>query len=152
MNKTFIRIHSPKKDQGVATLRIGQEMWNYFPKVDKVMKVPPSMMMGSWMGSDFTNDDLVRESSYLDDYQVQYSSNQPSDPALLSIDLIPKETTASVWGRIEILLTREGWLPQSQTFYDEKGVAMRKMTLENLTRLGGKLIPTKMEITPLNKE
>ena len=65
MSKTFIRITAPKKEQGVATLRIGNEMWNYLPKTNKVMKIPPSMMMGSWMGSDFTNDDLVRESSML---------------------------------------------------------------------------------------
>ncbi|HIC69853.1 MAG TPA: outer membrane lipoprotein-sorting protein [Candidatus Latescibacteria bacterium] len=57
MNETFIRIETPKKDAGIATLRRGAEMWNFFPKIDKVMKVPPSMMMGSWMGSDFSNDD-----------------------------------------------------------------------------------------------
>ena len=151
MNKTFIRIHSPKKDQGVATLRIGQEMWNYFPKVDKLMKVPPSMMMGSWMGSDFTNDDLVRESSYLDDYEVRYSAAQPADPNLLAIDLIPKETTASVWGRIKILLAKSGWMPQSETFYDEKGNPQRRMTLANLTRFGQRLVPAVMEILPLTK-
>ena len=71
MNKTFIRITAPKKEKGVATLRIKNEMWNYLPKTNKVMKIPPSMMMGSWMGSDFTNDDLVKESSMLDDYTSQ---------------------------------------------------------------------------------
>ena len=56
MDKTFLVITSPKKDAGTATLRIDNEMWNFFPNIDKVMKVPPSMMMGSWMGSDFTNE------------------------------------------------------------------------------------------------
>ena len=70
MDDTFIRILSPKKDRGVATLKKGREMWNYFPKINKVIKVPPSMMMGSWMGSDFTNDDLVREVSLVKEYNV----------------------------------------------------------------------------------
>ena len=61
MDKTFITILEPKKDKGITTLRVDNEMWNFFPKINKVMKVPPSMMMGSWMGSDFTNDDLVKD-------------------------------------------------------------------------------------------
>ena len=77
MDKTFIRIMAPKKERGVATLRIGNEMWNYLPKTNKVMKIPPSMMMGSWMGSDFTNDDLVKESSMLNDYT--YKLIKPED-------------------------------------------------------------------------
>ncbi len=68
MDETFVRVTSPAKDAGMATLRVDTEMWNYFPKIDKVMKIPSSMMMGSWMGSDFTNDDIVKESSLLDDY------------------------------------------------------------------------------------
>ena len=61
MDSTFITIIGPKKDAGITTLRVDTEMWNYFPKINKVMKVPPSMMMGPWIGSDFTNDDIVKE-------------------------------------------------------------------------------------------
>ncbi|HKI75236.1 MAG TPA: outer membrane lipoprotein-sorting protein, partial [Pseudomonadales bacterium] len=61
--QSFIRILSPKKDRGIATLKLDKEMWNYLPKINKVIKIPPSMMMGSWMGSDFTNDDLVKETT-----------------------------------------------------------------------------------------
>ena len=82
MDKTFIRITAPKKEQGVATLRIGNEMWNYLPKTNKVMKIPPSMMMGSWMGSDFTNDDLVRESSMLEDYTYQFVTPKMHPPTI----------------------------------------------------------------------
>ena len=81
MDHTFIRITAPKKEQGVATLRIGNEMWNYLPKTNKVMKIPPSMMMGSWMGSDFTNDDLVKESSMLNDYTYQLVKPEDATPA-----------------------------------------------------------------------
>lgn len=79
MDKTFLYITSPQKDAGIATLRIGSEMWNYFPKINKVMKVPPSMMMGSWMGSDFTNDDLVKESSLLRDYSARLINPEGAD-------------------------------------------------------------------------
>ncbi|MEJ2722432.1 MAG: outer membrane lipoprotein-sorting protein, partial [bacterium] len=63
MEKTFVRITAPQKDKGMATLRIGNEMWNYLPKINKIIKIPPSMMMSSWMGSDLTNDDIVKEYS-----------------------------------------------------------------------------------------
>ncbi|MBF0443001.1 MAG: outer membrane lipoprotein-sorting protein, partial [Oligoflexales bacterium] len=79
LKKTFIVINSPKKDKGIATLRIDNEMWNFFPKINKTMKIPPSMMMSSWMGSDFTNDDLVKESTLLDDYS--YKLVPPEDKA-----------------------------------------------------------------------
>ncbi|MDA0761433.1 MAG: outer membrane lipoprotein-sorting protein, partial [Proteobacteria bacterium] len=67
----FFRILSPKKDRGIATLKRDEEMWNYFPKINKVIKVPPSMMMGSWMGSDLTNDDLVKETQLIDAYDIE---------------------------------------------------------------------------------
>ena len=79
MDRTFIAILSPKKDAGIATLRKGTEMWNYFPKINKVMKVPPSMMMASWMGSDFTNDDLVKETSLLRDYDAAFAEPESED-------------------------------------------------------------------------
>ena len=100
MDKTFIRITEPKKEQGVATLRIGNEMWNYLPKTNKVMKIPPSMMMGSWMGSDFTNDDLVKESSMLNDYTYQLIKPANAVPDYVYIQLTPKEDSPIVWGRL----------------------------------------------------
>ena len=94
MDRTFIYITSPKKDAGIATLRKGTEMWNYFPKINKVMKVPPSMMMGSWMGSDFTNDDLVKESSYTEDYDP--TLGEPERDDVYELVLTPRvETVAS---------------------------------------------------------
>jgi len=84
MDKTFIRIDAPKKEKGVTTLRIGNEMWNYLPKTNKVIKVPPSMMMGSWMGSDFTNDDLVKESSMLNDYSYDLIVPDDAKPVIFT--------------------------------------------------------------------
>jgi outer membrane lipoprotein-sorting protein len=97
LDKTFMHINSPKKDAGIATLRINNEMWNYLPKINKVMKVPPSMMMSSWMGSDFTNDDLVKESSLREDYDAKIIEPEGSDPDNFYVELIPKEDIPIVW-------------------------------------------------------
>ena len=152
MDKTFIRITAPKKEQGVATLRIGNEMWNYLPKTNKVMKIPPSMMMGSWMGSDFTNDDLVRESSMLDDYTYQFVTPEDASPDHLYVQLVPKEDSPIVWGKIVAAVQSSDYLPVWQRFYDEKGKLMRVMNFKEVKTFGGKTLPSAMEIIPENKE
>ena len=152
MDKTFIRITAPKKEQGVATLRIGNEMWNYLPKTNKVMKIPPSMMMGSWMGSDFTNDDLVRESSMLDDYTYQFVTPEDAAPDHLYVQLIPKEDSPIVWGKIVAAVQSSDYTPVWQRFYDEKGNLMRVMNFKEIKTFGDKTIPSLMEMLPQNKE
>jgi len=74
--KTLIRIHAPKKEAGIGSLRIGDAMWNYLPKVDRTIKIPPSMMLQPWMGSNFSNDDLVKESSFVDDYTHEITGSE----------------------------------------------------------------------------
>ncbi len=152
MKKTFIRILSPKKDRGIATLRIENQMWNYFPRINKVMKVPPSMMMGSWMGSDFTNDDLVKESTLIEDYDYKLITPKDANPEYYYIELIPKKTTASVWGKIILVVEKNGLLPVRQEFYDEKGNKMRIMTFSEVKEMGGRKLPTVLEMIPLNKK
>ena len=152
MNKTFIRITAPKKEQGVATLRIGNEMWNYLPKTNKVMKIPPSMMMGSWMGSDFTNDDLVKESSMLNDYTYQLITPEDAVPEHLYIQLVPKEDSPIVWGKIVAAVKSEDYMPVWQRFYDEKGNLMRVMNFKEIKTFGDKIAPSMMEVIPQNKE
>ena len=152
MDKTFIRIIAPKKEQGVATLRIGNEMWNYLPKTNKVMKIPPSMMMGSWMGSDFTNDDLVRESSMLDDYTYQFVTPEDASSDHLYVQLMPKEDSPIVWGKIVAAVQSSDYTPVWQRFYDEKGHLMRVMNLKEIRTFSGKTVPSVMEMIPQNKE
>ncbi len=152
MDRTFIQITAPKKEQGVATLRIGNEMWNYLPKTNKVMKIPPSMMMGSWMGSDFTNDDLVRESSMLDDYTYQFVTPEDASPDHLYVQLIPKEDSPIVWGKIVAAVQSSDYLPVWQRFYDEKGNLMRVMNFKEIKTFGDKIAPSVMEIIPQNKD
>lgn len=152
MDKTFILINSPKKDRGTTTLRIDKDMWNYFPKINKVMRVPPSMMMGSWMGSDFTNDDLVKESTFLDDYTHELIDPPDAKPEYYYIALVPKPETVTVWAKVILIVNRDGYLPVKQVYYDEKGKEMRIMVFRDVKIIGGRKIPTVTEMTPLSKK
>lgn len=150
--KTFIRILSPPKEKGLATLRLKSEMWNYLPRVNKVMKVPPSMMMGSWMGSDFTNDDLVKEFTMVDDYTHRFIQPQDAEPDLLYIESIPREDLPVVWGRIVGAITKDGYLPVWNRYYDEQDKLMRVIDYKEVKRLGGRLLPSVMELIPQDKD
>jgi len=152
MDSTFIRITAPKKDEGIATLRIGTDMWNYFPRINKVLKVPPSMMMGSWMGSDFTNDDLVKESSMLKDYEYRLVSPEGAEAGFYYIDLTPRVETPTVWGKIIVKVRRDDYIPVTQHYYDEKGQLIRVLTFSEITRFGDRKIPAVMEMKPVRKE
>ncbi|MFQ6109248.1 MAG: outer membrane lipoprotein-sorting protein [Candidatus Aminicenantales bacterium] len=152
MKKTFIRILSPPKERGVATLRVGSEMWNYLPKTNKVMKIPPSMMMSSWMGSDFTNDDLVREFTFLDDYDYELVSPENAEEGLLYIQFIPKEGLPIVWGKVVIAVRSQDFIPVWEAYYDEKGKMMRMMHFKEMKTFDGRTIPSVMELVPKHKE
>ncbi|MDE2888223.1 MAG: outer membrane lipoprotein-sorting protein [Gemmatimonadota bacterium] len=150
MRKTFVTILAPKKEAGTSTLRVGAEMWNYFPRINKVIKVPPSMMMGSWMGSDFTNDDLVKESSLAVDYQPAFGTT--GNDSMYEIVLIPREETPTVWGRIVLTIRKSDLIPVSYVYFDESGDPMREMTLSGPRDFGGRTLPAVLEMKPLKKE
>tara|TARA_B100000497_G_scaffold58832_1_gene67018 strand:- start:168 stop:770 length:603 start_codon:yes stop_codon:yes gene_type:complete len=146
--KAFIRILSPKKERGVSTLKIDKEMWNYLPKINKVIKVPPSLMMGSWMGSDFTNDDLVKQTTLTEEYNLELAETDDT----YIIDLTPRAQTVTVWGRIEYTISKADRIPLSQGFYDDKGDLIRSLVFKDPKMFQGRLIPSVMEMIPLNKE
>ncbi|MGC9367175.1 MAG: outer membrane lipoprotein-sorting protein [bacterium] len=152
MEKTFIRITSPAREEGFATLRIDDEMWNYLPQTDQVMKIPPSMMMGSWMGSDFTNDDIVRESSLFEDYDYQFTEVENPQPENLYIKLIPHEDAPVVWSEIIMAVRESDYLPVWEKFYGENHELARTMCFRDIETVGGKTIPTEMELIPENEE
>jgi outer membrane lipoprotein-sorting protein len=151
MDKTFIHITSPNKDAGIATLRKKTEMWNYFPKINKVMKVPPSMMMSSWMGSDFTNDDLVKESSMIHDYNARLISTEDSQTDTYSIELIPKKDIPIVWAKILLIVRKKDYIPVEEVYFDEKGNKMRVMTFTETKKFGKRSVPSVIEMRLLNK-
>jgi outer membrane lipoprotein-sorting protein len=152
MKKTFIRITAPRKEKDVATLRLGNEMWNYLPKTNKTIKIPPSMMMSSWMGSDFTNDDIVREFSLYEDYKYEEITVDNPDSALVYVNCIPREDLAVVWKNVVIAVRRSDHLPVWQKYYDEKDTLMRTMYFEDIKTMGGRTIPSVMAVVPENKE
>lgn len=152
MDKTFIRITSPLKEKGVATLRLGNEMWNYLPNTNKVIKIPPSMMMSAWMGSDFTNDDLVSEFSLLEDFHYKLIAPEDAQAGLLYIESVPKEDLPIVWGKIIAAVGKDDYIPVWEKYYDEKENLMRVMNFKDIKLFSGRKIPAVMELIPQNKE
>lgn len=150
--RSFIRILAPAKEAGIGSLRIGAEMWNYLPAVERTIKIPPSMMLQPWMGSDFTNDDLVKESSLVTDYthRVIARDTAAGAPAYV-IESTPRPDAAVVWGKIIFRVRRADFLPVREEFYDERGTLVRVMTFSDIRMLGGRLIPTKWEMRPTAK-
>jgi len=152
MEKTFIRIIEPKKDKGIATLRIGNEMWNYLPKTNKVIKIPPSMMMSSWMGSDFTNDDLVKEFSLFEDYSYEYTEVENPQENIVYINCIPREDLPVVWGNVVVAAREDDYIPVWQKYYDEEGKLMRLLNYSDVKTFDGRTLPATMEMIPTTKE
>ena len=152
MENTFIRILSPKKEKGIATLKLKNEMWNFLPKTNKVMKVPPSMMMGAWMGSDFTNDDLVKEYTFYDDYTFELTTVENPEEGLVYVKCIPREGLPIVWGHIIIAVREKDDMPVWQNYYDEKGKLMREMFFKEIKTFSKRSIPSVMELVPTNKK
>jgi outer membrane lipoprotein-sorting protein len=150
--RSFIRILAPAKEAGIASLRIGTEMWNYLPAVERTIKIPPSMLTQSWMGSDFTNDDLVKESSIVEDYTQRIIATDTAGGAVVYVvELLPKPDAAVVWGRIVLRVRKADFLPARGEYYDERGTLVRVMTFSDVRLLGGRTIPTKWELRSVTK-
>lgn len=152
MDKTLIRILEPKKESGMGTLRVENEMWNYLPKTNKVIKIPPSMMMSSWMGSDFTNNDLVREYTFVEDYDFEMKEVENPEPGRLYLKCIPHESLPIVWGHIIVAVRSDDYLPVWQKYYDEKGELAREMFYRDIKTFDDRTIPAVMELIPAAKE
>ena len=154
--KALIVIESPAREKGITTLKVGKNLWNYLPRISRTIRIPPSMMLGSWMGSDFTNDDLVRESSMLDDFDGEVvgrtSGKEGEDPEGWLINLTAKEGVVGLWKRIEYVISLDGKLPLLARHYDRKGRLSRIMEFTDVREFDGRAIPTRMALTPVDKE
>ncbi len=150
-NLSLVKVTDPPKEAGTISLKVDENMWNYIPSVETVIKVPPSMMMQSWMGSDFSNDDLVRESSISRDYNAAITGKQSTpDGVVYVLDLIPKPEAAVVWGKITAYVRATDHIPTRYEYYDEKGKLIRVMDLTDIKRMGGRTIPTVWTMVPKN--
>ena len=123
-------------------------MWKYVPKIEKTIKIPSSMMMQSWMGSDFTNDDMVKESSIVKDYHTELTDE---DGQMYVLTLIPKEDAAVVWGKIVMEVEREHFVPLKAVYYDEDDVRQRVLYYKAVEKIGERYYPTVMELQPSAK-
>lgn len=142
------RILSPVKEAGISTLKVGDAIWNYLPRIDKLMKVPSGLMGEGWMGSHFTNDDLVKENKIdeLYTFSVAYA-----DDTTAVITGTPKPDAAVVWGRIEYVLNHVQLTPIRVDYYDEDGVKARQSRFSDIRSVNGRQIPMRSVIEPLDK-
>jgi len=152
-DKTFIRILSPAKEAGITTLRIGNNMWNYLPRVERTIKIPPSMMLQSWMGSDFTNDDLVKESSIVYDYTHKIISEDIlGKDSVYKIQLTPKPEAAVTWGKLIFLIRKKDFVPLRQEYYDEDKRLIKVLEYSNIKLMSDRVIPCVWKMTSKTKE
>jgi len=156
-DRSFVRILEPAKDAGSGFLKLHPNLWMYIPRVQRTVRIPPSMMMQSWMGSDFTNDDLVRESSEIEDYEHRLLGVDPDFPGRegpepLVLEYVPRPDTPVVWGRILAWIDPETWAPLRQEFFDEDGTRLRVMRFEDVRAVGERMVPHRWSMTPLDKE
>lgn len=150
---SMILFTSPVKDKGTSFLMKGKEVWNWIPSIERTIKLPPSMMMQSFMGTDFTNDDLVKQSSIVEDYDHKIIGEATIEGRkCYKIEMIPHEDAAVVWGKIIVWITHDNYFQLKVNFYDEDDELVNVMKAYDIKKMGGKLLPAKMEITPLDKK
>ena len=151
-NYSMILITSPAKDEGSSFLKRKKEVWNWVPSVEKVIKLPPSMMNQSWMGTDFTNDDLVKEASVIDDYDHSLSGTENIDGReCYKIAMTPKSSAAVVWGKVIVWIDTKDYIELKSEFYDEEGYLINTMNASQVKNMGGRTIPSYFEMIPADR-
>ncbi|MCW8809558.1 MAG: outer membrane lipoprotein-sorting protein, partial [Ignavibacteriaceae bacterium] len=149
---SMIYITEPARDKGTVTLKRKTEVWNWLPSAQKVIKIPPSMMLQSWMGSDFTNDDLVKESSVIKDYTHKILGEVKIDGMdCYKIQLTPKPDAGVVWGKIIAWIAKDTYLEPKVEYYDEDGFMVKQFIGSNLQKMDGRNIFTHWEMIPEDK-
>ncbi|MFT6867792.1 MAG: outer membrane lipoprotein-sorting protein [Cyclobacteriaceae bacterium] len=146
---SLVLITAPARDNGAAFLKRKQELWNWQPTIKRVIKMPPSMMVQSWMGSDFTNDDLVKQSSIVDDYTHKILKDTSIvGHVAWKLELIPLKEAAVVWGKIEVYIDKKDYLQLLVKYYDEDDFLINTMVMSDIKEMDGRLIPARMEVIP----
>jgi outer membrane lipoprotein-sorting protein len=150
---SLVLVTAPARDEGTGFLKRENEIWNWQPTIDRVIKMPPSMMSQSWLGSDFTNDDLVQESSIVTDFSHTLIGTEEIDGnACYKIEMIPHEDAVVVWGKVITWVSKEHYLQLKSEFYDEEGYLVNTMYGKDIKDLGGRTLASKMEVIPADEE
>jgi outer membrane lipoprotein-sorting protein len=150
---SMIYVTAPAKEKGQVFLKRQNEMWNWVPSIERMVKIPPSMMMQSWMGSDFTNDDLVRESSIVKDYTHKLVGEETVDDyPCYKIEFTALENAPVVWCKVLMWISKKDYLWLKAEFYDEDGVLVNTEILSDVKKMDDRVIPTRMEMIPADKK
>jgi len=148
----LILITAPAREKGQVFLKRKNEMWNWMPSIGRMIKIPPSMMMQSWMGSDFTNDDLVKQSSIVKDYTHKIIGTEKIDNYdCYKIELLPKPDAAVVWGKILMWISKKGFYELKVEYYDETGELINQLFGTEIKKMGGRTLPSKLTMIPVDK-
>jgi outer membrane lipoprotein-sorting protein len=138
--KSMVRVTAPKKDVGNGTLMLDNKMWSYSPKINRIVKVPSSMMGQGWMGSDFSNKDISRSDSVLDDYEHRLLDSYPDDGhTVYVIESIPHEDAAVVWGK-KVLVIRDDYVMLEDQFWDQDGVMVKALKTLDIATMSGRMV------------
>ncbi len=145
----IIYITKPARDKGTVTLKRKKEVWNWIPSAQKIIKIPPSMMLQSWMGSDFTNDDLVKESSVVNDYtHTVIGEEQFEGYDSYKIESVPKPDAGVVWDKLVTWIAKDYYFQLKTEFYDEDEFLVKTYLGSDIKKMDGRLIPTHWEMLP----
>ena len=150
---SLVYVTAPARDEGTAFLKRGKEMWNYQPNIDRTIKMPPSMLSQSWMGSDFTNDDLINASSLADDYDHTFIRMETIDGhECYVIELVPHPDNPVVYDKSLYWVSKEHYLPVKNENFDEYGDLVNTIHFRDIKQLGGRYIPAIMEMVPADRD
>ncbi len=149
----LVYVTAPARDKGTATLKRGSDMWSYNPNVDRTIRMPPSMMSQSWMGSDFTNDDLVEGTSTADDYEHRLLGEESiNGHNCYKIELIPHPETPVVYDKVIYWVSKEYYLPVKVENYDDFGGLASTMNFRDFKTMGGRTVPAVIEMIPADRD
>lgn len=149
--QSLVRVVAPPKDAGNATLLLDNDMWSFTPKVNRVIKIPSSMMNQSWMGSDFSNNDLSKADDLIEQYTHKLLSTSIQDGhKVYVIESIPREAAPVVWGR-EVVTVRDDYVMLEHAFYDQQGVLVKKLSTQELRPMGGKIVAARQRMQKIDK-
>jgi hypothetical protein len=147
----LIIIQAPAREKGTATLKVKRNLWNYLPRIKRTIRIPPSMMLSAWMGSDFTNDDLVKDSSFSEDY-IYSIGGRSEEPAGWRIVFTAKPDVVGLWNRFELIVDNSGTIPIQARYFDRRDRLARTIVWDEIKELGGRRIPSRMTLTPVGRE
>jgi outer membrane lipoprotein-sorting protein len=146
-NNTLVRVVEPKKDAGNGTLMLESKMWTFSPKINRVIKVPSSMMGQNWMGSDFSNKDISKTTDIIDQYtHALVDQREENGHQIYTIESVPHEDAAIVWGK-EVLVIRDDWILLEQQFWDQDDAMLKVMKASDIKLMSGRLVATKLRMS-----